>query len=114
MGGEVWGSFFKIIIFLPMVLLLAYISLRIGGGKMMGMGSRIIKIVEKVPLSGKSSLYVALINDKPYVISSCEGKIEILMELPQDALEKLKQGEGSFKESIITNFNQLLSRKDRP
>jgi flagellar protein FliO/FliZ len=115
MDGQFAASIIKIIIFLPVVLLLAYLSLKLGGNKLMGMGnSKLIRIVEKVPVSNKAYLCVALINSKPYVISACEGKIEILMELPEETLDKIKKGEGSFKESLMLNLNQFLKRKDKP
>lgn len=115
MDGEFAASIVKIIIFLPLVLILAYISLRLGGGKLMGMSrGKIVRIVEKVPVSNKTFLCVALINDKPYVISSCEGRIEVLMELPQDAMDKMKNGDGSFKDNLVSNFNAFLKRKDKP
>jgi flagellar protein FliO/FliZ len=115
MDGEFAASIVKIIIFLPLILILAYISLKLGGGKLMGVGSgKIVKIVEKVPVTNKTYLCVALINDKPYVISSCEGRIDVLMELPQEAMDKMKNGQGNFKETLISNFNTFLKRKDKP
>jgi flagellar protein FliO/FliZ len=113
MGDSILTSFIKIIIFLPLVIMLAYVSLKIGGSRVMGMGGRIIRIVEKVPLTNKSFLCVAVINGKPYVISSSDEKVEILMELPEEALNNIKRGEGSFKDSLVINFNRLLKRKDR-
>lgn len=109
------ASVIKIIIFLPIVLLLAYLSLKLGGGKMMGMGSgKLIRIVEKVPVSNKSFLCIALINDKPYVVSSSEKGIEVLMELPPEAMDRINAGNGSFKNSFMSNLNQLLKRKGKP
>lgn len=106
-------TFIKIIIFLPLVLLLAYLSLKVGGKHMMGFNSRVIRVVEKVSLSNKTSLCVVVIDGKPYVVSSSDEKVEILMELPKEVLDKAKQGETSFKESLISNFNLLLNRKDK-
>lgn len=115
MDGEFAASIVKILIFLPLVLLLAYLSLKIGGGRLTGTGSgKIIRIVEKVPVSNKTYLCVALINGKPYVISSCEKSIELLMELPPEAMDKYKKNEGGFKDNLISNFNSLLKRKDKP
>jgi flagellar protein FliO/FliZ len=115
MDGEFIASVIKIIIFLPIVLILAYLSLKLGGGRMMNMGGgKLIRIVERVPLSGKSFLCVAVIDDKPYVVSSTEEKIEILMELPSESLDKIKKGEAGIKENLAVNFSSLLKRKDRP
>jgi len=115
MDEQTASSILKILIFLPLVLILAYISLKIAGGRMAAFGGgRIIKIVERVPLSNKGFLYVALIDGKPYVLSSTEERIEILMELPQEALEKRDVGEGlTLKESFMTNLSQLINRKDK-
>jgi len=112
MDAQLAASFLKVIIFLPLVIILAYLSLKLGGTKMMSGGGRLIKIVERVPLTGKSYLCVAVINGKPYVIGSSEDKVEILMELPEESLEKLRQGEG-FKDNLMTNFYLLINRKDR-
>ena len=76
-------------------------------------GGKLIKIVERLPMSRKSFLCIAVINDIPYVVSSSEEKIEILMELPVESLDKLKMREGSFKESLLSNFELLIKRKDR-
>lgn len=114
MDSQFAASIVKIIIFLPLVLLLAYLSLKMGGGRLIGMGNgKLIRIVEKVPVSNKSLLCVALINGKPYVISSCEGRMEVLMELPEDAMEKLNKNQGNFKDNFMSNLNQLLKRKDK-
>ena len=111
------ASFIKIIIFLPVVLLLIYISLRLGGSQIMKIGGgKLIKVIERVPVSSKSFLCIAIINEKPYVISSTEEKIEILMELPVESLEKLKQSQdvcSNFKDNLISNFKALIKGKDR-
>lgn len=113
MDSQFAASIIKILIFLPIVILLAYICLRLGGNKMAGMGKgRIIKIVEKVPLSGKSFLCVVLINNKPFVIGCSEEKFEVLMELPPEALDDINNGNGSFKENMVLNFHKLMKRKD--
>jgi flagellar protein FliO/FliZ len=113
-GDTIAASFVKIIIFLPMVLILIYAVLKMGGSRVMKMGSgKIIRIIEKVPLSGKTFLCIAVINDKPYVISSTEERVEILMELPEESLHKAVQGTGTFRENMMTNLNTLLRRRDR-
>lgn len=115
MDGQFAASIIKIIIFLPFVLLLAYISIRIGGSRIAGMGNgRIIRIIERVPLSNKACLYVALINSKPYVIGVSDEKFEVLMELPPEVMDSLKQDNCSFKENMIWNLDLLMKRKDRP
>lgn len=114
MDGQFAANIIKIIVFLPIVLLLAFISLKIGGSRMMKIrGGRIIKIIEKVPLSNRSFLCVVLINDKPYALSCSDEKVEVLMELPSDSIASLKEDSG-FIESFISNFKTLCKRKDMP
>ncbi|KPU44700.1 hypothetical protein OXPF_17860 [Oxobacter pfennigii] len=113
MDAQLAASFLKLIIFLPVVILLAYISLKLGGQKMLNGGSRIIKIIERVPITSKSYLCVAVINGKPYIVSSSEEKVEILMELPMETMEKYKR-EGSFKDNFLENLNLFINRKERP
>lgn len=114
MDSQFIASILKLIIFLPVVIILAYVCLKFGGNRMMNMGGgRLIRIVERVPLSSKSFICIAIINDTPYVISSTESKVEILMELPQESLEKLKRGEGSLKDNLMINFRDLLKGKER-
>ena len=115
MDGQFAATILKIIVFLPFVLLLAYISLKIGGSHLKGVGSgRIIRLIEKVPLSNKAYLYVVSINNKPYVIGASEEKFEVLMELPAEVMDNINQENGSFKSNMIKNFNLFMKRKDRP
>ena len=114
MDGQFIASVIKLVVFLPFVIILAYICLKFGSSRIMNMGGgRLIKIVERVPLSNKSYICVAIINDLPYVISSTEEKVEILMELPLESLEKLKKTNGSFKDNLIMDFSQLLKGKEK-
>lgn len=114
MDGQIWSSLLKLIIFLPVVLILAYLSLRIGKTSMLKMGGgRIIKIVERVSLSPKSSICIAVIDDKAYVIGATEERVEILMELSPETMEKLMNQEKSCSADILSNFNRVMNRKDR-
>lgn len=113
MDGQMVTSVLKIVLFLPFVLLLIYLSLKLGGSRMAGMaGGKLIRIVERVPLNSKSIICVALIDNKPYVIGCSEERVDILMELPPESLEKLNR-DGSFKDNLISNFNLMFNRKDR-
>lgn len=112
MNNEAVNSLIKIFIFLPLIIILIYLVLRYQGKYLMKLGSgRIIKIVEKVPLSNKSSLLVALINGKPYVISSTDEKVEILMELPQECVDENKRDENSFLSNFQLCLNTFIKRK---
>lgn len=112
MNNAAADSLIKLFIFLPLIIILIYLVLRYEGKYLMKLGSgRIIKIVERVPLSNKGALIVAIINGKPYVISSTEQRNEILMELPQECIDNNKTDENSFLSNLEECLNTLLKRK---
>ncbi|HBM74139.1 MAG TPA: flagellar biosynthesis protein FliZ [Clostridiaceae bacterium] len=114
MDEQFAANIIKIIVFLPFVLLLAYISLKIGGSHLIKMGNgRIIRLIERVPLSNKTCLYVVSINGKPYVIGVSEEKFEVLMELPAEVLENIKQDKSGFMLNAIKNLDSFIKRKDK-
>lgn len=112
MNNTAIDSLIKLFIFLPLIIILIYLVLKYEGKYLMKLGSgRIIKIVERVPLSNKGSLIVAIINGKPYVISSTEQKVEILMELPQECIENNQKDDNSFLFNLEEVLNTFLKRK---
>lgn len=78
-------------IFLPIVIICIYIILKLGG-KYMGKinNGALIKVIEKVPLSQNSFLAIVVIDGKPYVLSCCDKQIQMLMELDEEVLLKVK------------------------
>lgn len=91
MDVEFWSMFFKIIVFLPFILFLIYLSLKYGGTKLQGLqNSKYMKIVEKISLSKDNSLMVVKIGNKGYLISSTNSNVEILQELAAEELADIE------------------------
>jgi flagellar protein FliO/FliZ len=91
MDGNFWLTLGKIIVFIPFIVLLIYLSLKYGGSKLQSMQSgRYIKIYERVTLSKENSIIIAKIGDKGYVLASSQGKIEILNEVSEADLIKIQ------------------------
>lgn len=112
MNNEAVDSLIKIFIFLPLIIIMIYVVLRYQGKYLMKMGNgKLVKVIERVPVSNKSSLCVVLINEKPYVISSTDDKIEILMELPSESLGNARKDDSSFLSNINLCINTLVKRK---
>lgn len=81
----------KIIIFLPFILLLIYISIKYGGNKLQDMqNGRYIKILERAAISKENSLLVVKMGEKGYVMSSANGKIEVVSELNKEEILKME------------------------
>jgi flagellar protein FliO/FliZ len=81
----------KIVIFLPVVLLIFYLSVKVGGNKLQVLqNGKYIKVLERVALSKENSLLVVKIGGKGYVIASSNGKVEKLMELEDNELADIE------------------------
>lgn len=110
--------FLKIVIFLPFIIFLIYLFFKYGGDKLQKIqNGRYMKIMDRMPLNKENSLLIVKLGNKAYVMSSTQGRVEILMEIAEDELkeiEKLKVSDikkyGSIKEMIT---KQNLKKEDR-
>lgn len=102
-----------LVVTLPIIIVLIYITLKFGG-KYMGniSGNKLIRVVEKVQLSQNTFLAVVIIDNKPYVISSGDKGVNILKELDETAVEKIKSKD-AFDMKAIPFLDKLLSNKFR-
>lgn len=106
------GMIIRFIIFFPAIILLIYILLKYGGGKLQGMqNGRYIKILEKTPLSKNTSLLVVKLGDKGYVISSTESKTEILMEINNEELNSIEKVKEIPQYKSLDEFVKDLKNK---
>jgi flagellar protein FliO/FliZ len=91
MDKQMLGMLLNIILVLPFILLLIYISLKYGGSKLQNIqNGRFIKVMERVPLTKDSSIMVVKIGDKAFIMSSGAGKTEILLELEEAQMEHIE------------------------
>ena len=85
--GEFWVLIFKIIVFLPFILLILYVSLKYGGNKLQKLqNGRYMKILDRISLSKENSIVVVKIGEKAYAISSSTKDVRILFELPREEI----------------------------
>ncbi|MTI65711.1 MAG: flagellar biosynthetic protein FliO [Firmicutes bacterium] len=102
-------SFLKLLVALPIVVILAYISLRLSNKYLMKYNKgKNMKIIEKIPLHNKSSLCIAKLGEKYVVLGVSENNIQVLTELKEDEIEKYSQeGKYDFKEALLENYKKL-------
>lgn len=82
---------FKIIIFLPFILFMLYLSLKYGGTKLRKFqNGRYMKVLDRISLSKENSIAIVKIGDKAYAISSSLKDIKILFELPSEEIIKIE------------------------
>lgn len=106
MDGQTLGMILKLIIFLPFVLFLIYLSLKYGGNKLQNFqNGKFIKIIERVQVSKDNSLLIAEIGDKTYLMSSTTSGLDIKRELTEDEIVNLKAKE---EISPIKDYGDLL------
>lgn len=74
----------RVIIFLPLTLALAYLTLRFGMGRVTGTppGDRQLEVIERLPLSSKAGLVVVRCGDRYLLIGLGDGSPGLLTELP--------------------------------
>lgn len=83
MEGELWKAILRIIIFLPMVVLLAYFSIKLGASRgQMWQSSGSMRIVERIPLGAKAGLCIVKVGEEYYLIGVSEQGVSLLKELP--------------------------------
>jgi flagellar protein FliO/FliZ len=86
----------------PFIILLIYLSLKFGGSKLQQLqNGRFIKILERVPLSKENSILAVKIGQKGYVVSSTNGKVEILIEIDDIELKLLED------KSVLPRYDNL-------
>lgn len=84
---EFWVLIFKIIVFLPFILLILYLSLKYGGNKLQKLqNGKYMKILDRISLSKENSIVVVKIGEKAYAVSSTTKEIKILFELPREEI----------------------------
>jgi flagellar protein FliO/FliZ len=88
---EFWILLLKILVFLPFILLILYLSLKYGGNKLQKLqDGRYMKILDRVSLSKDNSIIVVKIGEKAYAISSSSKEIRILFEVPQEEITSIQ------------------------
>ncbi|ERI91257.1 flagellar biosynthetic protein FliO [Clostridiales bacterium oral taxon 876 str. F0540] len=102
----------KIVVFLPFILFLFYLSVKFGGSKLQKIqNGKFIKVLDRVSLSKENSLVVVKIGQKGYVLSSSTGKIETLLELKEEELLKIEETKEIPEYASLKEFYQKVIKK---
>ncbi|MBK5240414.1 flagellar biosynthetic protein FliO [Clostridium sp.] len=111
---EFWTLIFKIIIFLPFILVLMYLSLKYGSTKLQKLqDGKYMKILDRVALSKENSIVVVKIGGKAYAISSSSREIRILFELPPEEVTSIESSKDIPQLEDVKNlFKKHIIKKD--
>ena len=112
--GEFWILIIKIILFLPLILFLMYLSLKYGGNKLQKLqDGKYMKIIDRIALSKENSILVVKIGEKAYTIASSSKKIEVLFEIPKEEITIIEDSkEMPQYEDIKEVFKKLITKKE--
>lgn len=106
--GEFWMLIFKIIIFLPLIIFMLYLSLKYGGNKLQKLqNGKYMKILDRISISKDNSIVVVKIGGKAYAISSSLKDINVLFELP---IEEINIIESSKDTSEYKDIKELFKK----
>lgn len=93
MDMQFLGTLLKLLIFFPLVIVLMVFLGRMASKYNISsniMKNKYMNVMERLSLSKDNSLMVINIGDKYYLVSSCQGRVEILKELDTEEVEKYK------------------------
>lgn len=108
MEGTIWIMVLKIIVFLPLTVLLIYLVLKFGGSSALKFqNGRYVRIIEKTSFSKESSIVLAAVGKRYFLISSTNTHNEILMELDHNEInEFLADKDSSMKAGLNNMFHR--------
>jgi flagellar biosynthetic protein FliO len=86
--GIGWESFALSLVSLGVVCLVAYFALRLLAGRGVGRGTGAIKLLARLPLEPRRSVYVIEAAGKCLLVGVGDGPMTVLAELDKDALPK--------------------------
>lgn len=109
---QVLVTLFKIIAFLPFIILLIYISIKYGGEKLQDIQKgKYMKIMDRLNLSKDNSLLVVKIGDKAYLMSSANGNVQIILELNSEDIRKIESSKDIAEYQNLKEFYKKLRNK---
>ncbi|MCG8483980.1 MAG: flagellar biosynthetic protein FliO [Clostridia bacterium] len=85
-------SWLKIIVALPIVLILAYMSLKLSRSYMNNMKKNTnIKVIETVPIYHKVAISIVKVGQKYYVLGVSDQNVKTISELSAEEIEDIQE-----------------------
>ena len=118
MDKEMLAALVRLLILLPLICLLAYLTVRFGLGRarglaMYGAGKR-MRVLEQVSLGPKSGLSLVQVGDRYMLFAHQEGCILLVREMDQlpDTIETPAQGWPGL-DKAYNNLRARAEKRDR-
>ena len=113
MSGDMFGALLQLVVFLPLVCLLAYAVIRYGIGRRFSfLTGRRMRVVEQLPLGPKSFLTLVQVGGRYYLLAHQDNAVALLEvfdrlpeELPAPAVYA-----GQWPSPPAAGFGEMLER----
>ena len=78
------------------------------------MSGKIIRVIERVPLTKDTYLLVIVVDGKPYLASASGSGVQLLMQLSDELLENHEAASGGATSQFAALFGEMLKiKKDK-
>lgn len=112
---SVMESLAKLFFALPVVILAAYLSLRMGSRTLKGLGgSKYLQVVETVQVYNKAALSVVRIGEAYHVLGVTEHSVQTIRELTREEVETLKKEKTENNGSISNKWLHSIKNRKGP
>lgn len=110
---NIWLTFVKLIVALPLVLILVVVVLRYGTSEYRSRSRTglAMQVVDRVSLNARTAVYVLKVQEQYYVIGSQDNHMILLDKLHQYNAEKLEQFPVQRFETLFLDKLQLAVEK---
>lgn len=109
-------SIIKLLFALPVVILLAYISLRLTNQYLSKQGKgKSIQVMERIPINNKSTLCVVKAGEEYLLLGVSDNNIQMIKKLEKDeVVDYAAYNQGiSFKDAMNIHFKKLKKDNGR-
>ncbi|MEA3423154.1 MAG: flagellar biosynthetic protein FliO [Bacillota bacterium] len=113
MDYSITSSFLRLFVALPVVIILAYISLKIGNKYFKKMNNgRLINVIETVPVFNKAAISVVKIGEEYHVLGVTEANIVDLKTLDEAEIGILNETSKTSNQFDWKSFKGKLVKHD--
>lgn len=107
---EIWSLLFPLVVVIVIIVAAQYATKWIAEKQSKTMSGKIIRVVERVPLTKETSLMIISVNGKPYLASASNNGVTLLESLPEELLENYGHKNSEGRE-LTSQFAMILSEK---
>ncbi len=113
MDYNITSSFLRLFVALPLVILLAYISLKFGNKYLKKMNNgKLLSVIETTPVFNKAAISVVKIGDEYHVLGVTEANIVDLKTLNEAEIEILNETSKISNQLDWKSFKGKLVKND--